>query len=81
MVMQIELTREQTEALQRLAARRGRSVPELLQESVTALLRSEAPNEREEIKRRAIATIGRFRADVSDLSTEHDRYLEEAYGD
>lgn len=79
MVMQIELTQEQTEALQRLAAQRGRSVPELLQESVNALLRS--PTDREEIKRRAIAAIGSFRADVTDLATEHDRYLEEAYGD
>jgi len=81
MVMQIELTQEQTEALQRLAAQKGRSVPELLQESVNALLRSEVPTGREEIKRRAIAAIGRFRADVTDLATEHDHYLEEAYGD
>jgi len=29
--------------------------------------------------RRAIALAGRFRSDASDVSSEHDRYLVEAY--
>jgi hypothetical protein len=32
-----------------------------------------------ELRRRAIAAAGRFRSDVSDLSTNHDKYLEESY--
>ena len=44
-------------------------------------IQNERPNDREEIKRRAIAAIGRFRSDVTDLAREHDRYLEEAFGD
>lgn len=81
MVMQIELTDEQTRALQELAARKGQSVPDLIRASVSALLQSEAPVDREETKRRAIAAIGRFQSDATDLATEHDRYLDEAYGD
>ena len=32
-----------------------------------------------ERRRRAIAAAGRFRSGVTDLSTEHDKYLDEAY--
>ena len=33
----------------------------------------------EDRRKRAIAAAGRFRSDVTDLSTRHDEYLEEAY--
>jgi hypothetical protein len=33
----------------------------------------------EERRRRAIAAAGRFRSDITDLSTNHDKYLEESY--
>jgi predicted DNA-binding protein len=33
----------------------------------------------EERRRRAIAAAGRFRSDISDLSSNHDKYLEESY--
>jgi predicted DNA-binding protein len=33
----------------------------------------------EERRRRALAAAGRFRSGVSDLSSKHDRYLEEEY--
>lgn len=42
--------------------------------------RNEAPLDREELKIRALAVSGRFRSGLTDLSTEHDRYLEEAFG-
>ncbi len=32
-----------------------------------------------ERRRRALAAAGRFRSGVADLSTEHDKYLDEAY--
>jgi hypothetical protein len=38
-----------------------------------------ARSDREEVKRRALAAIGRFSSGPQDLSTEHDRYLDEAY--
>jgi predicted DNA-binding protein len=33
----------------------------------------------EELRRRAIAAAGRFRSGISDLSTNHDKHLEESY--
>jgi hypothetical protein len=35
----------------------------------------------EELRRRATAAAGRFRSGVTDLSLNHDRYLEEAYSE
>jgi Ribbon-helix-helix protein, copG family len=77
----IELTEEQDKALEEIAAVEGRSVSELIRARMDNILQQEHPNDREEIKRRAIAAIGRFRSDVTDLATEHDRYLEKAFGD
>jgi len=77
----IELTEEQAKALDEVAATSGRSVSELIRDQVADLLRDQKQDDREEIKRRAIAAIGRFRSDVTDLSREHDRYLDEAFGD
>jgi hypothetical protein len=34
-----------------------------------------------ERRRRAIATAGKFRSGISDLSSEHDRYLEEGFAE
>lgn len=33
----------------------------------------------EERRRRAIAAAGRFQSDISDLSSNHDKYLEDSY--
>jgi Arc/MetJ-type ribon-helix-helix transcriptional regulator len=33
----------------------------------------------EELRRRAIAAAGRFRSGISDLSSNHDKYLEDSY--
>ena len=35
----------------------------------------------EELRRRAAAAAGRFRSSLSDLSSNHDNYLEEAYSE
>jgi hypothetical protein len=43
------------------------------------MLTPKASIDREELKRRALAVSGRFRSGLKDLSTEHDRYLEEAF--
>jgi hypothetical protein len=32
-----------------------------------------------ELRRRALEAAGRFRSNISDLSTNHDKYLEESY--
>lgn len=76
---QIEITEAQEKHLEELAARLGRPVPELIRSGIDVLLNSEAS--REERRRRAMDLSGRFRSGVTDLSTEHDRYLAEAHRD
>lgn len=76
----IELTEEQNQLLEKVAADQGRSVSELIRESVDELLRAGGRPSREELKRRAAALSGQFRSGLPDLSSEHDRYLEESFG-
>ena len=78
---QIELTEEQNQTLEELASAKGRSVSELVREGVELVIRVEGRPDREELKRRALQISGRFRSGVQNLSTEHDRYLEEAFRD
>jgi hypothetical protein len=78
---QIELTEEQNQTLEELASAKGRSVSELVREGIELVIRVEGHPDREELKRRALQLSGRFHSGVQDLSTEHDRYLEEAFRD
>lgn len=83
-VAHVELTDDEMRALQEAAAKEERTVEELLRSRVEPLLREHEPDvpvDREELKRRALAISGRFRSGLNDLSTEHDKYLEEAYGE
>ena len=73
---QIQLTGEQLEALQRLAAERGVSVAALVREGIEAVLRTAAGEDRWS---RALAVVGRFRSDRGDVSERHDEYLVDAF--
>jgi hypothetical protein len=48
-------------------------------EKMDEYLRAQARPSRQELKRRAAALSGRFQSGLSDLSTEHDRYLEDSF--
>jgi hypothetical protein len=78
---QIQLTESQMNGLKDLASTQKKSVAELIRQAVDVLLRSSGAINDEERRRRAIAATGRFRSGRHDLSTDHDRYLNEAYGD
>ena len=80
-IRQIELTEEQDRRLEEVASRQGRSVSELLRERVDAVLQQEQEPEvpREELKRRALAALGRFSSGLPDVGINHDRYLEEDF--
>ena len=73
---QIQLTEEQARALKEIAAKKGVSMAELIRESVERII-----EERERVNkwRKALAIMGRYRSDLSDVSTNHDRYLAEDY--
>jgi hypothetical protein len=78
---QIQLTEEQAAAVKELAQRQGRSMAEIIRESLQIHLRSHGVIDREALKRRAVAAAGRFRSGRPDLSRDHDRYASEAFGD
>ena len=76
---QVQLREDQVRALKELAAARSVSVAELIRQSVDALIRSSRGVDEAERRRRAIAAAGRFRSGAPDVSSEHDRYLAEAF--
>jgi len=76
---QIQLTEAQAQTLKALAAARQSSVAELIRQSVDHLIRQSGSVDVEERRRRAIAAAGRFHSGQSNVSTEHDRHLAEAY--
>ena len=76
---QIQLTDEQLQRLRALAASRGRSLAELIRESIDRYL-ADGAQDREVLKARALAVIGQFPG-PPDLATNHDRYFAEDIDD
>lgn len=76
---QIQLTEAQAQTLKALAVTRQSSVAELIRQSVDHLIRQSGTIDVAERRRRAIAAAGRFHSGQSNISTEHDHYLAEAY--
>lgn len=74
---QIQLTEEQMRHLKILAAERGISIAELIRQSVDAF--ATPAGNAEARRQRAIAVAGRFRSGKRDVSSQHDRYLIEAW--
>lgn len=69
---QISLTLEQAEFLKTVSARRHRSVSAVIREAVDDLKRREkSPIEK------ALALLGAFEADQTDVSARHDAYFPE----
>ncbi len=75
---QIQLTEEQAARLREVAATEGRSLADVIRESVDLYVGSRTGLNREEIKARALAVTGRFRSDLPDLGSEHDSHLAES---
>lgn len=75
---QISLTQEQAERLRTISKERGVSMAALIREAVDAVVSRDDPAAR---RRRALAYGGAFSSGLSDVSENHDRYLEEAFLD
>ena len=73
---QIQLTEEQASGLKDLSTRRGVSMAELVREGVERILKE---NRQEELWQRSFQLVGSFTDTASDVSENHDHYLEEAY--
>ncbi|MCC7009762.1 MAG: ribbon-helix-helix protein, CopG family [Acidobacteria bacterium] len=77
---QIQLTDQQARRLRSEARERGVSLAELIRRYVEKGL-SEGTSDRGALYARAARVVGRFpdRHGAHDVSTEHDRYLDEAF--
>jgi hypothetical protein len=76
---QIQLTEEQSSLLKRISNQRKISVSELIRQGVDFYLRSCGNISDEERRQRAVAAAGKFHSGLKDLSSNHDKYLPEAY--
>jgi len=75
----VRLTERQAKALRRISAATGRSVADLVREGVELYLGSQRRPDRREQVERALRVVGRFASGCSGVSTEHDRYLSQAF--
>ena len=75
---QVQLTEEQIEKLRKLAVAGETSVSDLVRQAVDALSAASPP--RSELRRRALAACGAYGSGRSDVASEHDRHLAEAFG-
>ena len=75
---QIQMEEDQINWLRVEARARGVSVSQLIREGV-ALFRAREERLPEEKKKRALAAVGRFSSNLSDVSERHDDYLAEAF--
>lgn len=78
---QIQLSEAQATKLKQLAATEGKSVAELIRQSVDVMLAAALVPDQEERRRRAMSAAGRFHTSAIDLAEEHDHYLTEAFAE
>jgi hypothetical protein len=78
---QVQLTEEQLRLLRQLSAVTGRSIADLVRQSLALYLAQHQRSSREELVARALRLVGKFSSNRSDISVEHDRYLNEAFRD
>ena len=76
---QISLTAAQARRLRRLARHRRTSMASLIRDAVDRVYPES--EDREDAWERALRSVGRYRSGRSDVSTEHDRELGDAFGE
>ncbi len=78
---QVQLTEDQHRRLRRIAADEGVSMAEIVRRALENAL-AQRDRSLEDRYRAAADLVGRFRdrEEVDDLSSNHDRYLEDAFG-
>lgn len=77
---QVQLREEQVLKLKRIAEREEQSVAELVRQAVDQWLILVEPLSVEERKQRALSIAGKYRSGITDLSVNHDKYLNEGTG-
>jgi hypothetical protein len=76
---QIQLTDAQARALKALSVSEGRSMAELIRDGVDAMLRARGTVDRDAVKARSIAALGRFKSGARHLGSRHDDELADAF--
>jgi hypothetical protein len=76
---QVQLTDAQMQALRRLSAETGKSAAELIRNGIDQYLAGRRGPTAEDRIERAIKVAGAFASGGGDGSSEHDRYLAEAF--
>ena len=76
---QVQLTDEQYRALKEVSRSGEESIASLIRRAVDQLLLTRRPD-RLALYRQASAAVGKYSAKDSDISVEHDRYLEGSFG-
>jgi hypothetical protein len=74
---QIQITPEQASALKRLATKEGKSVAELIRNSLDSMLRTGGIKDQAELRRKAMAAAGKLNG-PENLAENHDHFLAEA---
>jgi hypothetical protein len=79
---QVQLTERQMKALKDLAHKRKVPVAELIRQGVEQVISGPEPISDEEKIKRALSIVGKFtdKDGAMDVSTNHDKYLDEIYG-
>jgi hypothetical protein len=78
---QVQLTEDQMKALRQVSSATGQSIADLVRQGVDRLLAAQSGVSREERIQRAMRVAGKFKSGSPDVSSQHDRYLTEAYND
>lgn len=78
--IQVRLRKEQVEALRAMAQAEGVSVAELIRRGADMVIARSDSATRAERVRRARSVVGKFESVETDLSENHDKYLEEDFG-
>lgn len=78
---QIQFTENQLEQLRTLAHQQGVSISEVVRQAVDMWVRAGGDGDLQDRRARALEAVGRFSSGHTDISTNHDQYLEESFGD
>lgn len=74
---QIQLTEEQSHILKRISALKKISIAELIRQGIDFYLRSTTTISPDKRKQRALSVVGKYKSNLSDLSSKHDDYFVE----
>ncbi len=75
---QVQFEEEQYRGIKELASQQQISISAVVRRAVDQLLLTRKPG-RESLYREALKAAGRHEADNHDISTNHDKYLDEEY--